>query len=159
MCAEHHHQWFTIEYAHVVLVLSPRPVDPGRTDTAGRDVEPLPAQRLRTLGAWDPYNVTEDCDLGIRMFREHYQIKVLESPTLEEANSDFVNWVKQRSRWYKGYLQTFLIHLRSPAQLVRRSGSRVRPPVRLRGRTPILAVFNPVFWFLTLMWFVAHPRS
>ncbi len=44
------------------------------------------------------------------MYREGLQIKVLESVTLEEANSDFVNWVKQRSRWYKGYLQTFLIH-------------------------------------------------
>ena len=76
---------------------------------------------LRALGGWDPYNVTEDCDLGIRMFREHYQIKVLESTTLEEANSDFVNWVKQRSRWYKGYLQTFLIHW---------------PLVRLRGWHP-----------------------
>ena len=42
---------------------------------------------------------------------------MLESTTLEEANSDFVNWVKQRSRWYKGYLQTFLIHLRAPMTL------------------------------------------
>ncbi len=56
------------------------------------------------------------------MFREHYQIKVLESTTLEEANSDFVNWVKQRSRWYKGYLQTFLIDLRSPRELTKEIG-------------------------------------
>ena len=92
---------------------------------------------LRTLGGWDPYNVTEDCDLGIRMFREGYDVKVLDSVTLEEANSDFVNWVKQRSRWYKGYLQTFLIHLRSPRR--GDTGDPLegrRPPLRFCGRHP-----------------------
>ena len=113
---------------------------------------------LRGLGGWDPYNVTEDCDLGIRMFREHYQIKVLESTTLEEANSDFVNWVKQRSRWYKGYLQTFLIHLRSPRLLRSEIGFKgVGHLFAFVGATPILAAVNPFFWVLTLTWFIAHP--
>ncbi len=92
---------------------------------------------LRALGGWDPYNVTEDCDLGIRMFREGYDVKVLDSVTLEEANSDFVNWVKQRSRWYKGYLQTFLIHLRSPRRGNARDPLAGRgSPHRLCGRDP-----------------------
>jgi cellulose synthase/poly-beta-1,6-N-acetylglucosamine synthase-like glycosyltransferase len=92
------------------------------------------------------------------MFREHYQIKVLESTTLEEANSDFVNWVKQRSRWYKGYLQTFLIHLRSPRQLKSEIGLKgVGHLCAFVGGTPILAVVNPVFWVMTLLWFIAHP--
>ena len=99
----------------VVLVLPSGPGVAECADPTGGNIEPLsPARRCAQLGGWDPYNVTEDCDLGIRMFREGYEVKVLESVTLEEANSDFVNWVKQRSRWYKGYLQTFLIHLRSP---------------------------------------------
>ena len=93
------------------------------------------------------------------MFREHYDIKVVESTTLEEANSDFVNWVKQRSRWYKGYLQTFLIHLRAPMTLVEEI--RVKGVLHLCafvGGTPILAVLNPLFWILTLVWFVAQPE-
>ncbi len=113
---------------------------------------------LRTLGGWDPYNVTEDCDLGIRMFREGYDVKVLDSVTLEEANSDFVNWVKQRSRWYKGYLQTFLIHLRSPREVTREIHWKgVGHLCAFVGGTPILAVVNPIFWALTIVWFVAHP--
>jgi cellulose synthase/poly-beta-1,6-N-acetylglucosamine synthase-like glycosyltransferase len=113
---------------------------------------------LRALGGWDPYNVTEDCDLGIRMFREHYQIAVLESTTLEEANSDFVNWVKQRSRWYKGYLQTFLIHFRSPRRLKSEIGFKgIGHLCAFVGGTPILAVVNPIFWIMTLVWFIAQP--
>jgi cellulose synthase/poly-beta-1,6-N-acetylglucosamine synthase-like glycosyltransferase len=114
---------------------------------------------LRDLGGWDPFNVTEDCDLGIRMFREHYDIKVLESTTLEEANSDFVNWVKQRSRWYKGYLQTFLIHVRDPGVLVKEV--RLKGILHLTvfvGGTPILAALNPIFWIMTVVWFVAQPE-
>ena len=113
---------------------------------------------LRALGGWDPYNVTEDCDLGIRMFREHYEIKVLESTTLEEANSDFVNWAKQRSRWYKGYLQTFLIHLRSPREIKGEVGLKgIGHLCAFVGGTPILAVVNPIFWVMTLVWFIAQP--
>ena len=93
------------------------------------------------------------------MFREHYEIKVLESITLEEANSDFVNWVKQRSRWYKGYLQTFLIHLRSPRELYREIGPRgVGHLCAFVGSTPILATLNPIFWVMTTVWFVAQPE-
>ena len=93
------------------------------------------------------------------MFHERYDIKVVESTTLEEANSDFVNWVKQRSRWYKGYLQTFLIHLRAPVTLVKEI--RIKGVLHLCafvGGTPMLAVLNPLFWILTLVWFVAQPE-
>ena len=113
---------------------------------------------LRALGGWDPYNVTEDADLGIRMFREGYTVRVLESVTLEEANSDFVNWVKQRSRWYKGYLQTFFVHLRSPRELIARWAGGGSPISAIFvGGTPILAMLNPVFWLMTALWFVGHP--
>jgi cellulose synthase/poly-beta-1,6-N-acetylglucosamine synthase-like glycosyltransferase len=152
-------KWFTIEYSMWFSFFLPglasldAPIPLGGTSNHFRRAA------LRALGGWDPYNVTEDCDLGIRMFREHYQIKVLESTTLEEANSDFVNWVKQRSRWYKGYLQTFLIHFRSPVTLMREIGSRGTFHLcAFVGGTPILAVFNPLFWCLTAVWFIAHPQ-
>ena len=126
-------KWFTIEYAMWFSFFLPGLASLGAPIPLGGTSNHFRRGALRALGGWDPYNVTEDCDLGIRMFREHYQIKVLESTTLEEANSDFVNWVKQRSRWYKGYLQTFLIHLRSPGKT--HQGDRPQghvSPVRLR---------------------------
>jgi glycosyltransferase XagB len=151
-------KWFTIEYAMWFSFFLPglatlnAPIPLGGTSNHFR------RGALRALGGWDPYNVTEDCDLGIRMFREHYEIKVLESTTLEEANSDFVNWVKQRSRWYKGYLQTFLIHLRSPRELTKEIGPRgVGHLIAFVGGTPILAAASPIFWILTAIWFIAHP--
>ena len=152
-------RWFTVEYAMWFSFFLPGLVTLNAPIPLGGTSNHFRRSALRALGGWDPYNVTEDCDLGIRMFREHYEIKVLESATLEEANSDFVNWVKQRSRWYKGYLQTFLIHLRSPRQLLREIGPRgVGHLFAFVGGTPILAAVNPLFWLLTLVWFVAHPQ-
>jgi cellulose synthase/poly-beta-1,6-N-acetylglucosamine synthase-like glycosyltransferase len=114
---------------------------------------------LEDLGAWDPFNVTEDADLGIRLARRGYRCGVLESTTLEEANSDFVNWVKQRSRWYKGYLQTALIHLRDPRTVYQELGWRgFTQLVLFVLGTPVLAVLNPIFWLLTAFWFVATPH-
>ena len=152
-------RWFTIEYAMWFSFFLPGLSALGAPIPLGGTSNHFRRSVLRDLGAWDAYNVTEDCDLGIRMFREHYQIKVLESETLEEANSDFVNWVKQRSRWYKGYLQTFLIHLRSPRQLVREVGAKgVLHLCAFVGATPILAALNPLFWLFTILWFVAQPQ-
>ena len=67
---------------------------------------------------WDPYNVTEDADLGLRLARHGFLTVVVNSTTFEEANSDLGNWIRQRSRWVKGYMQTWLVHMRDPWQLV-----------------------------------------
>lgn len=151
-------KWFTVEYAMWFSFFLPGLVTLNAPIPLGGTSNHFRRDALRTLGGWDPYNVTEDCDLGIRMFREHYDIRVLESTTLEEANSDFVNWVKQRSRWYKGYLQTFLIHLRSPRQLTDEIGLRgVGHLFAFVGGTPILAAASPIFWIMTAIWFIAHP--
>ena len=152
-------RWFTIEYAMWFSFFLPGLSSMGAPIPLGGTSNHFRRSALRELGGWDPYNVTEDCDLGIRMFREHCQIKVLASATLEEANSDFVNWVKQRSRWYKGYLQTFLIHLRSPRRLVKEIGAKgVLHLCAFVGGTPILAALNPLFWLLTIIWFVGQPQ-
>ena len=78
---------------------------------------------LRELGAWDPFNVTEDADLGIRLHRRGYETAMIDSTTLEEANSELGNWIRQRSRWIKGYIQTWLVHMRHPSGCCARSGS------------------------------------
>jgi cellulose synthase/poly-beta-1,6-N-acetylglucosamine synthase-like glycosyltransferase len=79
---------------------------------------------LRRLGGWDPFNVTEDADLGIRASALGYNVGVINSTTYEEANRKLGNWIRQRSRWVKGYMQTSLVHARNPWALVRVAGLR-----------------------------------
>ncbi|MEM7749869.1 MAG: glycosyltransferase, partial [Pseudomonadota bacterium] len=75
-------------------------------------------QALLASGLWDPFNVTEDADLGLRLARQGRRIAVLNSTTWEEAPAEFNNWLPQRTRWIKGWLQTYLVHTRSPARLL-----------------------------------------
>jgi cellulose synthase/poly-beta-1,6-N-acetylglucosamine synthase-like glycosyltransferase len=77
---------------------------------------------LRRIGAWDPYNVTEDADLGMRLARFGYRTAVIPSTTYEEAPSRFRPWLRQRTRWFKGWMQTWLVHMRSPLRLARELG-------------------------------------
>lgn len=79
---------------------------------------------LRELGGWDPYNVTEDADLGIRASALGYRVGVVDSTTMEEATSRLGIFIGQRSRWIKGYMQTALVHARRPFALIRRIGLR-----------------------------------
>lgn len=80
--------------------------------------------KLMELGGWDGFNVTEDADLGLRCYAKDYKITVLDSTTYEEANNDFFNWIRQRSRWIKGYMQTYLVHMRNPIKLFKSIGAR-----------------------------------
>ncbi len=80
------------------------------------------ARVLRALGGWDPFNVTEDADLGIRFTQRGWRVAMLDSTTFEEANSRVGNWIRQRSRWIKGYMQTYLVHMRHPIRLARSLG-------------------------------------
>lgn len=78
--------------------------------------------KLIELGGWDGFNVTEDADLGLRAYAKGYKVTVLDSTTYEEANNEFYNWIRQRSRWIKGYMQTYLVHMRSPVKLIKKIG-------------------------------------
>jgi len=79
-------------------------------------------QHLVELGAWDPFNVTEDADLGVRAYAKGYKIAIVNSTTYEEANNEPFNWIRQRSRWIKGYMQTYLVHMRNPVALWKKVG-------------------------------------
>jgi len=79
-------------------------------------------QDLLDLEGWDPFNVTEDCDLGIRLFKRGFKTAIIDSTTMEEANSNVKNWIRQRSRWIKGYMQTYLIHMRNPIDFASKQG-------------------------------------
>lgn len=71
---------------------------------------------LEKVGYWDAYNVTEDAELGIRLYANGYKIAMLDSYTMEEAPISINNWIMQRSRWIKGFIQTFYIFLITPAK-------------------------------------------
>ncbi len=77
---------------------------------------------LKAIGGWDPHNVTEDADLGIRLARRGYRARVLDSDTHEEASCSIGGWIRQRSRWLKGWIQTYFVHMRNPAALWRELG-------------------------------------
>ena len=77
---------------------------------------------LEQLGAWDAHNVTEDADLGIRLARHGYRTEFVETVTEEEANCRVFPWIKQRSRWLKGFAMTWMVHMRSPRLLIRQVG-------------------------------------
>ncbi|GAA3624283.1 glycosyltransferase [Kineosporia mesophila] len=106
-------------------------------------------QPLRDLGGWDPYNVTEDADLGIRAASLGYTVGVINSTTYEEANRAYGNWIRQRSRWIKGYLQTTLVHTRRPVRLVREAGAvQALAFALLVGGTPLSFLLSPPLYAL-----------
>ena len=79
--------------------------------------------RLIEVGAWDSHNVTEDADLGMRLCRQGYRIDTISLPTQEHAPEKLAIWFPQRTRWMKGWMQTYLVHLRQPLLLFREMGA------------------------------------
>lgn len=115
---------FTLEYSYwfdymlAGLDLGDLPIPLGGTSNHFRTAA------LIELGGWDPYNVTEDADLGIRASALGYRVGVINSTTMEEANTSIPNFIRQRSRWIKGYMQTTLVHARQPIALINQIGLR-----------------------------------
>lgn len=115
---------------------------------------------LRELRAWDPFNVTEDADLGIRMTQKGYRVGVIDATTFEEANVSQSNWVRQRSRWIKGYMQTFLVHTRRPLHLYRTIGPLgTLGFVFFIGGTMLSGLLNPIFWAIFAFWAVTQTSG
>ena len=112
---------------------------------------------LRQVGGWDPFNVTEDADLGIRLYKYRYKTAIIDSRTWEEANSKVGNWIRQRSRWIKGYMQTFFVHMRHPIRFVRQLGFKgFLGYLAMIFGTPFLPLINPIFWGLMLYWLLTQ---
>lgn len=81
-------------------------------------------KELIEIGGWDAFNVTEDADLGVRLFRKGYKMKIITDTTLEQAVPKVGIWIKQRSRWIKGYILTYFVHMRDYKKLYRELGFR-----------------------------------
>jgi cellulose synthase/poly-beta-1,6-N-acetylglucosamine synthase-like glycosyltransferase len=115
--------------------------------------------KLIQLGAWDPFNVTEDADLGVRATVVGYTVATIDSTTFEEANRAYGNWIRQRSRWIKGYMQTFLVNMRRPFHLLRTIGLRGFIGFSLFiGGTPFIFLVNPILWAIFFIWIVTHSE-
>ncbi|AZL15749.1 glycosyltransferase family 2 protein [Rickettsiales endosymbiont of Stachyamoeba lipophora] len=138
-------KFFAIEYSIWFDLLIPGlsalklPVPLGGTSNHFR------TEVLKKIGGWDSYNVTEDADLGIRLARSGYKTKIIDSKTLEEAVSVVPNWLGQRSRWTKGYYQTFLVHFLEPLKLLKaiKFKSFVSFMIFV-GIQPLLFLINPL---------------
>ncbi len=114
---------------------------------------------LRRLRGWDPFNVTEDCDLGVRLYLQGYRTLPLDSTTWEEAAFRLWPWVRQRSRWFKGYLQTYLVHMRQQGALFRRGGIHSLFHFQMIfGANCFCLLMNPFYWVLTAGWLATRSE-
>ena len=106
----------------MVRVDAPRTGRLRDTASSGGTSNHFVTKALRQLGAWDPYNVTEEADLGIRASVQGFRVAVIDSNTWEEASSQIGVWIKQRTRWIKGYMITAAVNIRNPIWFARRTG-------------------------------------
>jgi cellulose synthase/poly-beta-1,6-N-acetylglucosamine synthase-like glycosyltransferase len=105
--------------------------------------------KLHELYAWDPYNVTEDADLGIRLAHKGWKTKIVQSLTLEECPITLKAWMVQRTRWIKGHIQTYCVHMRQPLRLLRAVG-----PIGFFGFQLFFGAQTIIFMLAPIMWSV-----
>lgn len=113
---------FAVEYASLFNVVLPGLASQALPLPLGGTSNHFRVAALNRVGSWDPFNVTEDADLGLRLSKAGYLTETLDSTTWEEANTQLPNWMKQRRRWLKGFLHTWLVHMRHPIRLFQQVG-------------------------------------
>jgi cellulose synthase/poly-beta-1,6-N-acetylglucosamine synthase-like glycosyltransferase len=138
---------FAIEYATWFRIVLPGlarigwPVPLGGTSVFFRRAA------LEELGGWDAHNVTEDADLGLRLARRGYRTEIVDTITYEEATARLAPWIRQRSRWLKGYAMTYAVHMRSPRRLLADLG-----PWRFLGVQVVFLATLSQFVLAPLLW-------
>ena len=112
---------------------------------------------LRAVGAWDPYNVAEDCDIGMRLYRAGYKSGMIDSFSQEEATATVDAWIRQRTRWMKGFIQTSIVQLRHPRTLMRELGglSNFLAFLMLVPGMVFYCLLNVVTWIVFIAWVVS----
>ncbi|MEE1657434.1 glycosyltransferase family 2 protein [Microvirga sp. CF3062] len=151
---------FTIEYAALFDVFNPGLAEIGSPIALGGTSNHFRTSVLRTIHGWDAWNVTEDADLGIRLARLGYQVRDLPSSTLEEAPGTLRLWMRQRTRWMKGYVQTAASHTRKPWILLRQLGLwRFSGALALTWGAVLSALVYPLFTGLYVASWLAGPEE
>ena len=142
---------FTLEYSFWFDCMIPGLVKLGFPIPLGGTSNHFDRSKLDGVKGWDPFNTTEDADLGIRFAVKGYRVGFINSTTYEEANARLKNWVKQRSRWIKGYMQTFLVHSRNMGYLYKHTGVRgLLTLFLLIGGTPFIFLAHPFVMLFSL---------
>ncbi|MGR3370807.1 MAG: glycosyltransferase family 2 protein [Sagittula sp.] len=150
---------FAVDYASWFRILLPGFARMGFAVPLGGTTVFFRREALEEVRGWDAHNVTEDADLGIRLARYGWRTEMIRSVTREEANNRFWPWIKQRSRWLKGYVITWWVHSRRPRRLWHDLG-----PKRFFGMqalflgTILQFAFAPVLWsFWLILAGLPHP--
>lgn len=150
---------FTVEYAAWFRILLPGVARLGLIVPLGGTTLFFRRPLLERVGAWDAWNVTEDADLGVRLARRGLRTEILDTTTDEEANCRALPWIRQRSRWLKGYAMTWAVHMRDPVALHRDLGARRFWGFQIQFLATLsqylLAPILWSFWLLTLG--LPHP--
>lgn len=137
---------FTLEYSSLFDGLLPSFLKLSIPLPLGGTSNHFKKNALQAVGAWDPFNVTEDADLGMRFYRNGFHAQMIGSTTFEEPCSGFSSWVYQRTRWLKGWMQTYYVHMRRPFALLRELGLWKFMGFQLVVGAPIFsALVHPVF--------------
>lgn len=151
---------FTLEYATLFDLILPMleklrlPIPLGGTSTHFR------TKVLREVGAWDPFNVTEDADLGMRLAMLGWHTGVIQSTTFEEANCQLNNWMRQRSRWIKGWIQTYFVRMRHPIRLYKALGFKGFFGFQIMiGGFPLSSLIHPVFYISIFVAALMQPAA
>lgn len=157
------HNWitrcFAVEYAAWFRAMLPGLARLGFVVPLGGTTLFFRRKVLEELGGWDAHNVTEDADLGVRLERRGYRTELIPTVTREEPNARPVAWIRQRSRWQKGYAMTWASHMRDPARLWRELGAKrfVGVQILFLG-TLSQSLLAPVLWSFWLLAFgLPHP--
>jgi cellulose synthase/poly-beta-1,6-N-acetylglucosamine synthase-like glycosyltransferase len=152
---------FAIDYATWFRIVLPGIARLGLVIPLGGTTLFFRRAALERLGGWDAHNVTEDADLGLRLARQGYRCELIDSVTEEEANCRAIPWIRQRSRWLKGYAMTWISHMRRPGLLLRDLGAwRFLGIQILFLGTLSTYVFTPLIWSFWLLPFgLPHPLA
>jgi cellulose synthase/poly-beta-1,6-N-acetylglucosamine synthase-like glycosyltransferase len=151
---------FTVEYAALFDVFNPGLADIGGPIALGGTSNHFRTAVLRTIHGWDAWNVTEDADLGIRLARLGYDVRDLPSSTLEEAPGTLRLWMRQRTRWMKGYVQTAASHTRKPRIVLRQLGLwRFSGALALTWGAVLSALVYPLFTGLYVASWLVGPEQ
>lgn len=143
---------FALEYAILFRQILPLLSRIGAPVILGGTSNHFRRSALLSCGGWDPFNVTEDADIGYRLARQGWKLGLIDPPTWEEAPISLPAWIRQRSRWIKGHLQTWLVLMRAPLRLHRELGVRGFWTMQLLLFGGILASFAHAPWLALLVW-------
>lgn len=149
---------FALEYASLFGVILPSLAAQHYPIALGGTSNHFRVDALRAVGGWDAWNVTEDADLGLRLFRRGYRVGALDSTTWEEAPIAIPAWIAQRSRWLKGWMQTSFIHLMAPRRPLAERGAFAALCAVAISLGPVLtALFGPLLFGFALIEAAAGP--